>query len=211
MAGRARTRCSASSASPTSARRRSACRRCCARAASTRTRSPPSSPARCSRRCGNCCADSSARTTTPKGELLAEVLRESPHEVYGGLLSTLMRLVFVLYAEDRGLMPAGDVYQRHYSVSGLFERLREDAGALSGHDGRALRRVGAAAGAVPAHSRRRRARRPAVSARGTAGCSIRTRIRSSKAARSAATAAWASSSIRRASPTASSSACCRTC
>jgi hypothetical protein len=62
-----------------------------------------------------------------KGELLAEALRENPQEVYGGLLSTLMRLVFVLYAEDRGLMPASDVYQKHYSVSGLFERLREDA------------------------------------------------------------------------------------
>ena len=61
------------------------------------------------------------------GTLLAEALRGSPQEVYGGLLSTLMRLVFVLYAEDRGLMPAGDVYQKHYSVSGLFERLREDA------------------------------------------------------------------------------------
>ena len=38
-----------------------------------------------------------------------------------------MRLVFILYAEDRGLMPGSDVYQKHYAVSGLFERLREDA------------------------------------------------------------------------------------
>src|SRR5579862_2038502 len=62
-----------------------------------------------------------------KGQLLEHAMREAPNEVYGGLLTTLMRLVFVLYAEDRGLMPAGDVYQRHYSVAGLFERLREDA------------------------------------------------------------------------------------
>lgn len=61
------------------------------------------------------------------GTLLAEALRENPQEVYGGLLSTLMRLVFNLYAEDRGLMPGSDVYQKHYAVSGLFERLREDA------------------------------------------------------------------------------------
>lgn len=61
------------------------------------------------------------------GTLLAEALRENPQEVYGGLLSTLMRLVFLLYAEDRGLMPGSDVYQKHYAVSGLFERLREDA------------------------------------------------------------------------------------
>jgi len=61
-----------------------------------------------------------------KGDLLGAALRDDPHEVYGGLLTTLMRLVFLLYAEDRGLMPPGSVYQRHYSVSGLFERLRED-------------------------------------------------------------------------------------
>ena len=36
------------------------------------------------------------------------------------------RLVFVLYAEDRGLMPRSEVYQKHYSISGLFERLRDD-------------------------------------------------------------------------------------
>lgn len=61
-----------------------------------------------------------------KGDLLRELLREDPHEVYGGLLTTLMRLVFILYAEDRGLMPAGDVYQGNYSLSGLFSRLREE-------------------------------------------------------------------------------------
>jgi hypothetical protein len=61
-----------------------------------------------------------------KGALLRDVLREKPGDVYGGLLTTMMRLVFVLYAEDRGLMPASEVYQRYYSVSGLFERLRED-------------------------------------------------------------------------------------
>jgi len=62
-----------------------------------------------------------------KGELLDTAMREAPTQVYGGLLTTLMRLVFVLYAEDRDLMPAGDVYQRHYSLAGLFEKLREDA------------------------------------------------------------------------------------
>jgi len=67
-----------------------------------------------------------AANDTSKGQLLEHALRDAPQNVYGGLLTTLMRLVFILYAEDRGLMPAGDVYQRHYSVAGLFERLRED-------------------------------------------------------------------------------------
>lgn len=49
--------------------------------------------------------------------------------IYGGLIATLMRLVFLLYAEDEGLMPDDEVYQRHYAVSGLYEKLREDAGS----------------------------------------------------------------------------------
>lgn len=63
-----------------------------------------------------------------QGALLREVLRQAPQDVYGGLLGTLMRLVFILYAEDRGLLPTGDpVYQQHYSLTALFERLRDDA------------------------------------------------------------------------------------
>src|SRR5262249_21291821 len=38
----------------------------------------------------------------------------------------LLRLVFVLYAEDRGVMPDDAVYADHYSLTGLFARLRED-------------------------------------------------------------------------------------
>ncbi len=54
------------------------------------------------------------------------VTGKEPQSVYGGLLGTLMRLVFVLYAEDRGLMPQGEVYAKNYSIGGLFERLRDD-------------------------------------------------------------------------------------
>jgi hypothetical protein len=62
------------------------------------------------------------------GGLLRSVLQEDPNQVYAGLLNVLMRLVFILYAEDRGLLPADAVYRNHYAVTGLFERLREDAG-----------------------------------------------------------------------------------
>src|SRR5262249_21380381 len=58
------------------------------------------------------------------GALLREVLCEDPNHVYAGLLTVLMRLVFVLYAEDRGLLPRDAVWARHYSLAGLFERLR---------------------------------------------------------------------------------------
>ncbi|HRI49663.1 MAG TPA: N-6 DNA methylase [Pseudomonadota bacterium] len=49
-------------------------------------------------------------------------------DIYGGLLTTLLRLVFLLYAEDRGLLPRDPVYSSHYAVTGLYERLREDVG-----------------------------------------------------------------------------------
>ena len=63
------------------------------------------------------------------GGNLTDMARRSPEHLYGGLIATLMRLVFVLYAEDRGLMPDHSVYQQHYSLSGLFARLRADAAA----------------------------------------------------------------------------------
>ena len=61
-----------------------------------------------------------------KGELLRQVLADNPDDIYAGLLTVLMRLVFLLYAEDRGLMPGSSLYVRNYSVHGLFERLRTD-------------------------------------------------------------------------------------
>lgn len=62
-----------------------------------------------------------------KGQLLAEAWENDPQQIYGGLISTLLRMVFLLYAEDRGLMPQGELYLRNYSVQGLFDQLREDA------------------------------------------------------------------------------------
>jgi N-6 DNA Methylase len=67
------------------------------------------------------------------GRLLGNVTSAplSDHEdwnqyLYGGLITTLMRLVFMLYAEDEGIMPNDWVYQQYYSVSGLYEQLRSD-------------------------------------------------------------------------------------
>ena len=58
--------------------------------------------------------------------ILAEVLRNDPNQVYAGLLTVLLRLVFVLYAEDRGLLSSNEIFANNYSVAGLFESLRED-------------------------------------------------------------------------------------
>ena len=63
-----------------------------------------------------------------KGDLLRQVLADNPDQVYSGLLTVLMRLVFILYAEDRGLLSSDSVYTNNYSLTGLFDRLRADAG-----------------------------------------------------------------------------------
>ena len=51
-----------------------------------------------------------------KGTLLADELKNNPDKIYEGLLTVLLRTVFLLFAEDRGLMPSGAVYSRN-SVS----------------------------------------------------------------------------------------------
>lgn len=62
--------------------------------------------------------------------LLDEAIREDESRVYGGLLTVLLRLVFVLYAEAWGLVPIeSKIWARDYSVLALFEQLRADAGA----------------------------------------------------------------------------------
>jgi hypothetical protein len=62
-----------------------------------------------------------------KGELLREPLAGHPDEVYRALLTVILRLVFLLYAEEKDMLPEDEIFLRYYSLSGLYERLREDA------------------------------------------------------------------------------------
>lgn len=56
---------------------------------------------------------------------------EGEDHLYGGLLTVLMRLVFLLYAEDAGLLPIeSDAYQSSLSLLALFARLQEDAASF---------------------------------------------------------------------------------
>ncbi|GAB4304686.1 MAG: N-6 DNA methylase [Oscillatoriaceae cyanobacterium] len=64
--------------------------------------------------------------TTAEKNLISQLAKTDPQHIYGGLITTLMRLVFLLYAEDRGLMPNDGVYQRCYAVSTLYHKLRLD-------------------------------------------------------------------------------------
>ena len=71
--------------------------------------------------------------TAAEPALIQELARDRPQHLYEGLLAVLMRLVFLLYAEDRELLPsatnamAKSLYDENYSVRGLYGRLVEDA------------------------------------------------------------------------------------
>ena len=62
-----------------------------------------------------------------RGELLDRQLKDDPDEIYRGLLTVVLRLVFLLYAEERDMLPQDEVFLSAYSLTGLYERLREDA------------------------------------------------------------------------------------
>jgi hypothetical protein len=62
-----------------------------------------------------------------KGNLLREPLVGNPDAVYRALLTVILRLVFLLYAEERDMLPEDETFLRFYSLAGLYERLREDS------------------------------------------------------------------------------------
>ncbi|MBN9346891.1 MAG: N-6 DNA methylase, partial [Devosia sp.] len=64
---------------------------------------------------------------------IARLAKEQPDRLYGGLLTVLLRLVFLLYAEDRGLIPSATdeearrLYDQGYGVRALHAKLTADA------------------------------------------------------------------------------------
>jgi hypothetical protein len=65
------------------------------------------------------------------GKLLAEI---PPRRVYEAAATVMMRLVFLLYAEERDLLPLDEeIYAEHYAVSTLREQLERQA-AIEGDE-----------------------------------------------------------------------------
>lgn len=64
--------------------------------------------------------------------LVRTLAERAPHQLYEGLLTVLLRLIFILYAEDRGLMPsvrtggAAALYEQGYALGALHVRLLDD-------------------------------------------------------------------------------------
>ena len=61
------------------------------------------------------------------GKLLRQPLEDDPDDVYRGLLTLVLRLVFLLYAEERDMLPQDATFLRAYSLAALHARLRGDA------------------------------------------------------------------------------------
>jgi len=62
-----------------------------------------------------------------RDDLLNDQLREDPGGIYRGLLTVVLRLVFLLFAEERDLLSDDETFVRHYSLASLHDRLRADA------------------------------------------------------------------------------------
>jgi len=54
---------------------------------------------------------------------LADPLPADPREAYDGAVTVMMRVVFLLFAEERGLLPRGALFSQAYGISGELEAL----------------------------------------------------------------------------------------
>mgnify|MGYP000971852113 CR=1 FL=1 len=54
---------------------------------------------------------------------LPDPLPERSHDVYEAAVTVMMRAVFLLFAEERGLLPTGELFEQGYGLSGELDRL----------------------------------------------------------------------------------------
>jgi len=70
----------------------------------------------------------SAQGSRLPGEIrLSELAEHDPQALYGGLITVMLRLVFLLYAEDTDLMPNEPVFEQNYKLTTLLAQLQRDA------------------------------------------------------------------------------------
>ena len=112
----------------------SACRtvsgssRCCATAWTTRRTSPRRSAYRSARRSSSWSALSAGPTSGIGNSVGAGCRDVEAHDIYRGAVTVMMRLVFLLFAEERGLLPAdNELYATAYSAGGLRAALEQRA------------------------------------------------------------------------------------
>ncbi len=64
----------------------------------------------------------------PERRHFGRAVGDDDEHVYGGLLAVMLRLVFLLYAEEQDVLPSDGRFRRAYGVSALYEKLAADAG-----------------------------------------------------------------------------------
>ncbi|HEX9624569.1 MAG TPA: DISARM system phospholipase D-like protein DrmC [Streptosporangiaceae bacterium] len=68
-----------------------------------------------------------------RGDIGADV---TAYEVYRGAVAVMMRIVFLLFAEESGLLPAdNELYARAYSAGGLYTELEQRVADARGNEG----------------------------------------------------------------------------
>jgi hypothetical protein len=51
-------------------------------------------------------------------------LPDDPHQAYEAAVTIMMRIVFLLFAEERGLLPSGELFEQGYGISASLDRLQ---------------------------------------------------------------------------------------
>jgi hypothetical protein len=64
----------------------------------------------------------SAADATRRGA--PDPLPENTHQVYEAAVTVMMRIVFLLFAEERGLLPSGELFAQGYGISNELDRLQ---------------------------------------------------------------------------------------
>jgi hypothetical protein len=62
-----------------------------------------------------------------RGKGLDDPLCEDPDEVYQAAVTVMMRVVFLLFAEERGMLPTPELYRAAYGISDLLDDLQTRA------------------------------------------------------------------------------------
>ena len=70
---------------------------------------------------------SEAALTSEAGPTQADPLPENAHEVYEAVVTIMMRAVFLLFAEERGLLPTQSLYTGGYGLAGVLDELEKRA------------------------------------------------------------------------------------
>ena len=72
-------------------------------------------------------APASSESTEPGVELGSGPLAADPWQVYEAVVTVMMRAVFLLFAEERGLLPAESLYTGGYGLATILDALEERA------------------------------------------------------------------------------------